>query len=85
MKRQAEKIYSEYQANIRAAGEGRPVILNGLQEGRDVERLFLQAAEVIGRLTGDADVPRRVREELLTVYGVGLAEEVPRRMQREAV
>lgn len=44
MKRQAEKIYSEYQANIRVAGEGRTVILKELQGGRDVERLFLQAA-----------------------------------------
>lgn len=67
------------------AGEGRTAILKGLQEGRDVESLFLQVAEVIGRLTGDGDFPRRVREELLTVCGVGLAEEVPCRMEREAV
>lgn len=79
------RVYAEYQDNIRKAGAGREEILTGLQAGQAVETLFLQAAEVIGRMTGDTDFPRRIREELLTVYGTGFAEERARRMQREAV
>lgn len=81
----ARQVYAEYQNNIRSAGDGRRAIIQGLQAGQDVEALFLQAAEVIGRLTGDSDFPRRVKSELLTIYGAGLAENKARRMQREAV
>lgn len=81
----SRRVYTEYQSNIRSAGDGRRAIIQGLQAGQDVETLFLQAAEVIGRMTGDNDFPRRVKSELLTIYGTGLAEDRARRMQREAV
>lgn len=84
-KKQIRRVYAEYQDNIRKAGASREEILRGLQAGQAVETLFLQAVEVIGCMTGDADFPRRIREGLLTVYGTGFAEDRARRMQREAV
>lgn len=84
-KERVRRVYAEYQDNIRKAGAGREEILRGLQAGQAVETLFLQAAEVIGCMTGDADFPRRVRAELEAIHGAGLGEPQPRRMALEAV
>lgn len=82
---QTRRIYAEYQDNTRRASTGRTDIIKGLQEGQDVCTLFLEAVDVIGGMTGDADFPRRVRAELEAVYGIGLGEEQPRRMALEAI
>lgn len=82
---QTRRIYAEYQDNTRRAGTGRTNIIKGLQEGQDVCILFLEAVDVIGSMTGDADFPRRVRAELEAVHGIGLGEEQPRRMALDAI
>lgn len=79
------RIFAEYQDNTRRASTGRIDIIKGLQEGQDVCTLFLEAVDVIGSMTGDADFPRRVRAELEAVHGIGLGEERPRRMALEAI
>lgn len=82
---QTRRIYAEYQDNTRRASTGRTDIIKGLQEGQDVCTLFLEAVDVIGSMTGDADFPRRVRAELEAIHGAGLGEPQPRRMALEAV
>lgn len=82
---QTRRIYAEYQDNTRRASTGRTDIIKGLQEGQDVCTLFLEAVDVIGSMTGDADFPRRVRAELEAVHGIGLGEKQPRRMALEAI
>ena len=82
---QTRRIYAEYQDNARRASTGRIDIIKGLQEGQDVCALFLEAVDVIGSMTGDADFPRRVRAELEAIHGMGLGEAQPRRMALEAV
>ena len=68
------EMYSSYQANIKTAGAIESDITKGLQQGKPLAVLFLQAMKVISLMTGNSFTYQNTVELLQAVYGFGLHE-----------
>lgn len=65
---------STYQRNIMEAGTLESEITNGLQQGKPLAILFLQAMKIISNMTGNPFTYQNTAEILQAVYGFGLHE-----------
>ena len=74
MNRRNLEMYSSYQHNILAAGTLTSEITKGLQQGKPLAILFLQAMQVISNMTGNPSTYQNTAEILQAVYGFGLHE-----------
>lgn len=73
----AREVYKSYQNNIRAAGNLRADILNGLRAGEAAEGLLLKACKTISLMTGDTVFNKQAEQDLIAIYGEGLGAEKP--------
>lgn len=72
--RRSLEMYSTYQHNILSAGTLESEITKGLQQGKPLAVLFLQAMQVISNMTGNPSTYQNTAEILQAVYGFGLHE-----------
>lgn len=79
------EMYSTYQHNILAAGTLESEITKGLQQGKPIASLFLQAMKAISLMTGDEFTYQNTAELLQSVYGFGLHEPEAEAMTAENV
>lgn len=67
-------ILKEYQNNKRLTNELVAEITKGLQQGADIHGLFLKAVEALALTTNDPLLYDNARQDLKTIYGIGLGE-----------
>ena len=78
------EVYGAYQRNLRAAGQLQAEILKGAKSGESVYTLFLKAAKAISLMTSDTVFYSQLQDDIRAVYGAGLLETVPLRMELTA-
>lgn len=71
---QARAVYAAYQKNILAAGQLQSEIEKGMQQGKPLAILFLQAMQIISNMTGNAETYHSAEETIQAVYGYALKE-----------
>ena len=79
------EMYSTYQHNILAAGTLESEITKGLQQGKPLAILFLQAMKIISNMTGNPFTYQNTAEILQAVYGFGLHEAEAETMTAENI
>jgi len=79
------EMYQDYQHNILAAGTLTSEITKGLQQGKPIASLFLQAMKAISLMTGDEFTYQNTAELLQSVYGFGLHEPEAEAMTAENI
>ena len=70
--RRSLEMYSTYQRNIIEAETLESEITKGLQQGKPLAILFLQAMKIISNMTGNPFTYQNTAEILQAVYGFGL-------------
>jgi len=75
------EICKEYQANIRKTETLQAEILKGAGAGADIYQLFLKAVEAIALMTSNQPFLRQIEGNIKTVYGKGLLEPAPLKME----
>jgi hypothetical protein len=73
-----------YQNNIRASNELQTEIIKGVKEGGRVYILFLKAAKAISHMTSENEFYTQIEADIAAIYGSGLLEPEPLRMEFEA-
>jgi len=81
----AREAYTEYQTNIREAGDLRSQILKGSREGEAPIALFLKACECISQMTGEKLFSEQVEQDLKAIYGEALLEPIPVEWEKNEV
>lgn len=85
-KEQLEKsahVFKEYQKNKRLSGELMATITKGAKKGEDIYKLFLKAIEALSLLNNDRMFYENNRHAIKVVYGIGLGESEPLRLEME--
>lgn len=77
----AKAVYSEYQQNIRNAGDLRTDIIKGIQRAEDPAGLLLKAMECISLMTGDKVIYTQATADIKTIYGHILGQPAPLNME----
>lgn len=77
--------YKSYTENTIAAAELQKEILDGLDTGKDIYSLFLQAAKAIALMTNTELFYTEAEQRLKAIYGRGLMEPAPLEMARADV
>lgn len=75
------EICREYQTNIRKTELLQAEILKGAGAGADIYQLFLKAGEAIALMTSNPLFIRQLEESIKVVYGKGLLEPAPLRLE----
>lgn len=75
------RVLKEYQKSKRLTTELVAEINKGVQQGIDIYDLFLKAVEALALATNDKELHKRTRDNLKTIYGLGLKE--PRAVELE--
>lgn len=75
------EICREYQQNIRKTELLQAEILKGAGAGADIYQLFLKAVEAVALMTHNQLFLQQIRESIKTVYGKGLQEPAPLRLE----
>lgn len=70
----AQSVYRDYQKNIMISGQLQTEIEKGMQQGKPLAVLFLQAMKIISNMTGNAEIYRSANETIQAVYGYALQE-----------
>lgn len=70
----AQRVYAEYQTNIRRAERYTSDIARELKEGKELAFILLKAVKCISLLTGEEVLYSQCLEDLKAVYGWGLGE-----------
>jgi hypothetical protein len=78
-------VYKQYQKNIRESGTLRSEIQKGAKAGEPLASLLLKAAKCISLMTGDTVFCSQLEKDLISVYGAGLLEPEPLKMELENV
>ena len=65
----ARAVYSEYQENIKHAGELRTDIIKGIKRAEEPADLLLKAIECISLMTGDRALYIQAEQDIQTIYG----------------
>nr|WP_012477140.1 hypothetical protein [Streptococcus thermophilus]ABC55706.1 hypothetical protein [Streptococcus thermophilus] len=68
------RVLKEYQQSKKLTNELVTEITKGLQQGIDIYDLFLKAIEALALATNDTALHKRTRDNLKTIYGIGLKE-----------
>ena len=76
-------ILKEYQKNKRLTNELVAEITKGIQQGADIHGLFLKAVEALALTTNDTLLYDNARQNLKTIYGIGLKETYALELERE--
>ena len=79
----ARKVYAVYQQNMKRAGTLRSDITKDLMAGKDPLAILLKAVECIGLMTGDTISYIQNKESILAIYGWGLQEVIPLKVEME--
>jgi hypothetical protein len=79
------KIYQEYQQNIKTSSQIQTEILKGIKAGESVYSLFLKAAKSISLMTSNSLFYSQIEADIAAIYGKGLLEPEPLKMELEAV
>lgn len=79
----ARQMYDTYQQNIKRAGTLRGDILKGLRAGEDPLAILLKAVECISLMTGDTVVYTQSKADLQAIYGWGLKQPAPLKLELE--
>lgn len=74
-------VYRQYQENIRRSSQLQTDILKGARAGEDIYSLFLKAVEAISCMTSNQLFKTQIEADLKTVYGRGLQEPAPLRVE----
>lgn len=85
LQKRVAAIYKAQQQAIQATGQKTTELLKGIQRGENIYKLFLQAIEIIGLMTGDTVIHNQAAEDIKTVFGVGLLEPYPLQMELEEI
>ena len=78
-------VYKKYQENTIQSGKLQTEIIKGTREGESIFTLFLKAIQAISLMTSDPLFYATVEENMLAIYGEGLKQEKPLKMELEAV
>lgn len=81
LQKRVAAVYKAQQQAIQATGQRSSELLQGIQRGEDIYKLFLQAIEIIGLMTGDTVIHKQAAEDIKTIYGVGLLEPYPLQLE----
>lgn len=79
------QVCKDYQHNTREAEGLTTAILKGARAGEPPVTLLLKAVKCIGLMTGETVTYSQLEEDIKSVYGVGLLEPEPLRMELEEV
>ena len=79
------EVYKQYQQNIARSGQLRTNIIKGIKAGESPYKLLLKAVECISLMTGDSLLLTATREDIKSIYGVGLLEAEPLKIELEEV
>ncbi len=79
------EAYREYQSNIKKSEAMRSEILRGMKAGEPTEALLLKACEAIALMTDNPSFYSQAEEELVSVYGEGLLQPMPLKIELEGV
>ena len=79
------EVYKKYQANTVKSAQLQSEILKGAKAGEDIYSLFLKAAEAISIMTGNPLFYSTLQEDIIAIYGAGLLEAQPLKIELEAV
>lgn len=74
-----QRIFSEYQENIRASSKYKIEVLKGLRSGEDINILLLRACKAISCMTGDIAFYDQVEGDMNAYYMPGIKEELLKR------
>ena len=77
----ARAVYSEYQENIKHAGELRTDIIKGIKRAEEPADLLLKAIECISLMTGDRALYIQAEQDIQTIYGHILGQPAPLNME----
>jgi hypothetical protein len=77
----ARAVYSEYQQNIKHAGELRTDIIKGIKRAEEPADLLLKAIECISLMTGDRALYIQAEQDIKTIYGHILGQPAPLNME----
>jgi len=77
------RVLKEYQTNKRLTNELVAEITKGIQQGADIHGLFLKAVEALALTTNDTLLYDNARQNLKTIYGIGLKETHALELERE--
>ena len=81
--KRALEICKAYQENARKSEQLQTDILKGVRAGADIYTLFLQAVDAISRMTANAYFQAQIVEDIKSIYGAGLLEKPPLRLELE--
>lgn len=76
-------ILKEYQTHKRLTNRLVADITKGLQQGADIYDLFLKAVEALALTTNDTALYERSKQNIKTVYGIGLGETRALELERQ--
>jgi hypothetical protein len=80
-----KEMYRKQQQAVKASGNMKADILQGLKKREPVEKLLLEACNIISLMTGDRLFAQQVESDLIAIYGEGLNEEQPLKYKLEQV
>lgn len=78
-------IYREYQQNIKTSGQLQTDIIKGAKAGEDIYSLFLKAVQAISLMASNKLFYSLLEADIKTIYGAGLLQPQPLRMELNAV
>ena len=81
----SREIYKTYQENTKISEQLQTSILRGVHEGEDIYTLFLKAAKAISLMVNNNTFYNQVEADTLTIYGKGLQQNEPLRIELEAI
>lgn len=85
IQRRVADIYRAQQQSIQKAGYLNSDLLRGIKRGESIYKLFLQAVEIIGLLTGDTTMHSQASEDIKAIYGMGFLEPYPVQMELDEI
>lgn len=80
----AAEVYKHYQQATIATSGLTAGILTGIRSGQDIYSLFLKAAQIIALTTDNELFFDQIRQELPAIYGIGLQQAAPLRIELQA-
>ena len=81
----AFNVYMQYQENIKTSSQLQTDILKGLKAGENVYSLLLKASKAIELMTGNKLFYSQIERDIIDIYGAGLLEKPPLKLELEAV
>lgn len=79
------EVYRKYQENTVKSGQLQTDILKGATAGESIYTLFLKAVQAISLMTSNPLFYSQLQEDIVAIYGAGLLEPEPLKMELEAV